>query len=110
MNADTINPCNPPFEFAEESLTPRKREILGWLKTNQIQLRSLDPENPHSMKSLRVYIPIELSRTNMEPFLVLAPSLSDPLLELFDYEFLLEYVDSYPWADKYRFVAKKSLS
>ncbi len=109
MDTDTTNRINPPFEFDEEMLTSRKREILAWLKIKQIELRSLG-SNPRSMKSLRVYIPIELSRANMEPFLVLKPSLSDPLLELFDYKYELEYVDSYPWVDKYRLIPIKPSS
>jgi len=99
----------PIFEFDERSLTPRKREILAWLKAKKIELRSLNPENPHNMDDLRVYIPLALSRANMDPFLVLTPVLSAPLVELFDYEFTLEYVDSYPDADKFRYVAKDSM-
>ena len=110
MDPETYDRLNPPFEFAEASLTPRKRAILAWLEANQIRLRSSDPENPRSMTSLRVYIPIDLSRADMAEFLELAPPLSDPLIELFDYEFTLEYVDSYPWADKYRLIPKNSSS
>ena len=110
MDPETYNRLNPPFEFAEASLTPRKRAILAWLEANQITLRSLDPENPRSMTSLRVYIPISLSRANTAEFLELSPPLSDPLIELFDYEFTLEYVDSYPWADMYRLVPNNSSS
>jgi len=59
------------------------------------------------MEGLRAYIPLALNRANMDSFLVLTPVLSDPLLELFDYEYTLEYVDSYPNADKFRYVAKE---
>lgn len=106
MDIDTYNLLNPPFEFDEDALTPRKREILAWIKTNHIELRSLDPRNSRNIRSLRVYIPLELSRPNMVgPFHALRPSLSAPLLELFDDKFKLEYVESYPSADKYWVVA-----
>jgi len=77
----------------------------------KIRLVQWDPENPKNMEALRVYIPLKLSRANIKNrSLELTPALSEPLIELFDYKFALEYVDSYPNEDKFRSQPRKVVS
>lgn len=94
---------NAPFQFAEESLTPRKREILSWLKAHRCSMVSLDPRDPQSLTAFRIYIPAHLSRASKSIASDGDASVFDLVRELFDYKFVLDYVDSYPSnEDKYR--------
>jgi hypothetical protein len=91
-----------PFQFPQGSITPRKREILAWLKAHRCQMDSLDPGDPQSLEAFRMYIPLHLSREPESRACGGEPSVFDLVRELFDYKFALAYVDSYPWnVDKY---------
>ena len=104
-NSDHYNTVNPLLQFDEASLTPRKREILIWLEQNKVSLRVLDCNAPQSMATLRVYIPQKLSRAAQSNDQVPNAGIFTILHELFNGQFTLDYVDSYPWEeDKYRFL------
>jgi hypothetical protein len=93
---------NTPFQFAEASLTPRKREILAWLKAHRCQMVSLDSGDPQRIEAFRIYIPLHLSREPKSRACAGEPSVFDLVRELFDDKFALAYVDSYPSnEDKY---------